>query len=372
MYYPSYNIGIEEEYQLVDPVSRELMGYVTQSMAREQMVVNERTPNVDLADRILSGSIMVGTPVSEDISQARDHLLRVRNQMLELAYQAGVRVIGAGTHPFSRWEGREETLAQYRQFADDTQMIARRLLAFGLRIHIGVEDRDLAVDVMNTLTYVLPHIFCLSTSSPFWVGRNTGLKSYRAVLVDSLPRTGIPGYFASYHDYRSYVDTLLRTNSIPDARRIMFDIVPHYRFSTLVIRICDMMPNYRDVLAVTALIQGAVAWMVDLRQRNMSFRLYERTLVAENKWRALRYGLDGNLIDLGVEQQLPARELIRELLDRIEPVSRKLNSWHELAHCYSILDRGSSADLQLNVWRANGENIHAVVDYLIAETEKIA
>ncbi|MBK8048144.1 MAG: hypothetical protein IPK16_14065 [Anaerolineales bacterium] len=182
MYYPSYNIGIEEEYQLVDPVSHELLGYVTQSMAREQMVVNERTPNVELADRILSGSIMVGTPVSEDISQARDHLLRVRNQMLEVAHQAGVRVVGAGTHPFSRWEGREETLAQYRQFADDAQMIARRLLAFGLRIHIGVEDRDLAVDVMNTMRYVLPHIFCLSTSSPFWVGatqasRVTGLCS---------------------------------------------------------------------------------------------------------------------------------------------------------------------------------------------------
>ncbi|MBK8048145.1 MAG: hypothetical protein IPK16_14070 [Anaerolineales bacterium] len=152
----------------------------------------------------------------------------------------------------------------------------------------------------------------------------------------------------------------------------MFDIVPHYRFSTLVIRICDMMPNYRDVLAVTALIQAAVAWMVDLRQRNMSFRLYERTLVAENKWRALRYGLDGKLIDLGVEQQLPARDLIRELLDLVEPVSRKLNSWHELVHCHTMLERGSSADQQLSVWRANSENIHAVVDYLISETEKTA
>ena len=158
--------------------------------------------------------------------------------------------------------------------------------------------------------------------------------------MDSLPRTGIPGYFSSYHDYRNYVDTLLRTNSIPDARRIMYDVVPHYRFPTLVIRIFDMMPNYRDVLAVTALLQAAVAWMVDLRQRNMSFRIYERTLIAENKWRALRYGLDGNLIDFGIEKALPARTLIRELLERVEPISHKLNSWHELEHCYTMLERG--------------------------------
>lgn len=372
MYYPSFNIGIEEEYQVIDPETRELLGYVTQSMAREKMVVNERAPTVELGERISSGSVAVGTPVCVDINEARDKLLRVRTQMLELAHAGGYKIAGAGTHPFTRWEGREETLAQYRQLAEDTQMIARRLLAFGLRIHIGVEDRDLAIDVMNTMRYVLPHIFCLSTSSPFWHGRDTGLKSYRAVLMDSLPRTGIPGYFASYHDYRSYVDTLMRTNSIPDARRIMYDIVPHYRFSTLVIRICDMMPNYRDVLAVTALLQAAVAWMVDLRQRNMSFRLYERTLIAENKWRALRYGLDGNLIDFGVERSLPARELIRELLERVEPLSHKLHSWHELEHCYVMLDRGANADQQLAVWKAAGQDDRAVVDFLIAETEKIA
>ncbi len=372
MYHPSFNIGIEEEYQVVDGESGELLGYVTQSMAREKMVVNERAPTAELADLIRSGTVGVGTPVCVDINEARDRLLGVRSQMLELAEAGGFRLLAAGTHPFSRWEGREETLAQYRQMAEDTQMVARRLLAFGLRIHIGVEDRDLAVDVMNTLRYVLPHIFTLSTSSSFWLGRNTGLKSYRAVLMDSLPRTGIPGYFSSYHDYRSYVDTLLRTNSIPDARRVMYDVVPHYRFPTLVIRICDMMPYYRDVLAVTALLQAAVAWMVDLRQRNLSFRNYERTLIAENKWRALRYGLDGNLIDFGSEQSLPARTLIRELLERVEPISHKLNSWHELEHCYTMLDRGSSADQQIAVYKENGLSIKSVVDFLVAETEKTA
>ncbi len=371
MYYPSFNIGIEEEYQLIDPETRELLGYVTQSMAREEMVVNERAPDAEISALVRSGSLAVGTPVCVDISEAREKLLRVRNQMLEVAHAGGFKVLGAGTHPFSRWEGREVTLAQYRQFAEDAQMIARRILAFGLRIHIGVEDRDLAVDVMNTIRYLLPHIFCLSTSSPFWHGRNTGLKSYRSVLVDSLPRTGIPGHFASYHDYRSYVDTLLRTNSIPDARRLMYDVMPHYRFPTLVFRICDMIPSCRDVLAVTALIQATVAWMVDLRQNNMSFRIYDRTLIAENKWRAVRYGLDGKLLDFGIEQQLPARELVRELLDRVEPVAHKLNSWHELEHCYTMLERGASADQQIAIWRNSGEDMNAVIDFLVAETEDI-
>lgn len=372
MYYPSFNIGIEEEYQLIDPDSRELLGYVTQSMAREKMVVNERAPNADLAAVIREGAVSTGTPVCEDINEARDKLLRVREQMLELGAAGGFRVAAAGTHPFSRWEGREEMLAQYRQMAEDAQLIARRILAFGLRIHIGLEDRDLAIDVMNTMRYLLPHIFCLSTSSPFWVNRNTGLKSYRAVLVDSLPRTGIPGMFASYHDYRSYIDTLQRTNSIPDPRRIMYDVMPHYRFPTLMIRICDMMPSVRDVLAVTALIQATIAWMVDLRQRNMSFRLYERTLIAENKWRAVRYGLDGNLVDFGIEQQIPARELIRQLLERVEPMAQRLSSVHELEHCYTIIERGSSADQQLAVWRDNDRSTRAVVDFLVAETENLA
>ena len=246
----------------------------------------------------------------------------MRTSILEVAQASGVRVAAAGTHPFSNWEAAALS-PRYQAMVEDAQMIARRMLAFGLRVHIGVEDRELAVDVMNAMRYLLPHILSLSTSSPFWNGRNTGLKSYRKVLLDALPRTGIPGSFSSYQEYRSYVDTLVRTNSIPDASRIWYDIVPHYRFPTLVIRICDMMPNYRDTLAITALIQATVAWMVDLRQRNMTFRIYERTLINENRWRAVRYGLDGHLIDFGIEQEMPARDLIRELLERVEPEAQQ-------------------------------------------------
>jgi carboxylate-amine ligase len=371
MDYPSFNIGIEEEYQVIDPQSRELLGYVTQSMANDQMLVRERTPETDLAQRFSEAVIQVGTPVCTDIKDAREKLLRMRSEVLDLVHHSGAKVAAAGTHPFSHWENRPNILPGYRAVLDDAQMIARRLLCFGLRVHIGVEDRELAVDVMNPMRYVLPHILCLATSSPFWVGRNTGLKSYRNVLLDALPRTGIPGYFGSYQEYRGYIDTLVHTNSIPDASQVRYDILPHYRFPTLVVRICDMLPNVHDALAVTALIQATVAWMVGLRQRNMQFRLYERLLIAENKWRAVRYGLSGKLVDFGIEQVLPAADLVRELLERVAPYAHELNSENELAHIETILQRGTSADQQLQSWHVHNQDARAVVDFLVAETEKL-
>jgi carboxylate-amine ligase len=372
MYYPSFNIGIEEEYQLIDPSSRELLGYVTQSMARDEMLVRERTPDTDFAREMREAVIQAGTPVCVDCHDAREQILRLRSQMLAFAHDNGCKLAASGTHPFSRWEQRGDVLPGYRAMLDNAQMVARRLLGFGLRVHIGVEDRELAVDVMNTMRYLLPHILCLSTSSPFWYGRSTGLKSYRAVLLDALPRTGIPGPFSSYQEYRGFVDTLVRTNSIPDASQIRYDIMPHYRFPTLVIRICDMCPDVMDTLAITALIQATVAWMVDLRQRNLSWRIYDRILIAENKWRAVRYGLEGRLIDFGIEQAVPAPDLIRELLERLEPVAATLQSLDYLKHIYTILERGTSADRQIAVWNQSNEDPIAVVDSIIAQTEQIA
>lgn len=371
MYRPTFNIGIEEEYQMIEPESRALLGYVSQSMAGDRMLVQERTPDLNLVERFSGGIIEAGTPVCADIQEAREQLLRTRRSVLEIAQSNGLRVAAAGTHPFTNWE--EAALSdRYQAMFEDAQMIARRMLAFGMRIHIGVEDRELAIDVMNTMRYLLPHILTLSTSSPFWNGRNTGLKSYRKVLLDALPRTGIPGTFSSYQEYRTYIDTLVRTNSIPNASRIWYDIVPHYRFPTLVIRICDMMPDYRDALAITALLQATVAWMVDLRRRNMSFRLYDRVFINENRWRAVRYGLDGELVDFGIEQAVPVRELLRELMTRVEPEARRLNSLDALNHIYIMLERGSSADMQLAAWTQSGEDLKAVIDTVIAETENIA
>ncbi len=368
---PSFNIGIEEEYQLIDPESRELLGYMTQSMSREQMLLRERHPALDFAQRISPDAIEVGTPICANIQEAERELLRIRRTILELSQQYGFKVAAAGTHPFSHWATGPDAPPRYRALLEDTQIVARRLLVFGMHVHIGVEDKELAMDVMNTMRYLLPHILCLANSSPFWVGLNTGLKSYRSVLLNALPRTGIPNEFHSYAEYQNYVETLIQTNSIPGPGYIWWDIRPHHRFPTLEIRICDVLPDYRDALAVTALIQAVVAWMVDLRQKNMTFRRYERTLINENKWRAVRYGLEGRLIDFGKEESVPIRELIHELLAFVEPMVERLGSRDAIEHIFTILDRGASADQQLRVWRESGEDMKVVVDYLIQETEKL-
>ena len=400
---PSFNISIEEEYQFVDPDSRELRGFATaqgltlldsqgrgekegRSEESEQVASPAGTPGRTFAP-------VAGTPICRDVKQARRALLRIRREMRELAAAHGLKMMAAGAHPFSYWEREQEESPRYRALIEDTQFIARRLLAFGMYVHVGIDDRNLAIDVMNAMRYLLPHILCLANASPFWQGLDTGLASYRSVLLDALPRTGIPNAFRSLNDYLSYVDTLLRTNSIPDPEAIWWDIRPHsYQQdrsrprsesgrdsqsrkpatgqAALEIRVCDALPDIDDVLAVAALIQATVAWMVDLRHRNMSFRLYDRTLIAENKWRAVRYGLQGKLLDFGIEQEVPIRDLLHELLERVEPVLDSLNCRPDVAHIHTIMQRGASSDQQRHVWQQSGEDGKAVVDFLVSQTEQ--
>ncbi len=368
---PTLNIGIEEEYQFIDPESRELLGFVSQSMSREELIVQDRDTDVAFSRQLGEATIKVGTPVAANIKEATENLIRLRESILEIAQANDAKIMAAGTHPFSQWSKKSEPLPRYRAIHQDAQLIARRLLAFGMHVHIGVEDRNLAMDVMNVMRYVLPHILCLASSSPFWSGRNTGLKSYRSVLLDALPRTGIPNQFNSYSEYQEYVNILVQTNSIPDPGAIWWDIRPHHRFPTLEIRLCDVLPDVKDTLAVAALVQAIVAWMVDLRRRNMSFRIYERALINENKWRAVRYGLDGKLVDFGKEEEIPARMLIWELMQFVEPMVDRLKSRSQFEHVYTMIERGSSADQQVGVWRAAGEDTKAVVDHCVAETEKL-
>ncbi len=388
---PSFNVSIEEEYQFIDPDSRDLRGFAT---AQGLTLLDSHGPGKG-DERVAPGASapVAGTPICRDVKQARQELLRVRREMRELAASHGLKVMAAGAHPFSYWEREREESPRYRALIEDTQFIARRLLAFGMYVHVGIDDRNLAVDVMNAMRYLLPHILCLANSSPFWHGLDTGLASYRSVLLDALPRTGIPNAFRSHNDYLSYVDTLLRTNSIPDPEAIWWDIRPHSqqqdrsrpRFQdgqnaqsgnaeidrpALEIRVCDALPDIDDVLAVAALIQATVAWMVDLRHRNMSFRLYDRTLIAENKWRAVRYGLKGKLLDFGIEREVPIGDLLHELLERVEPVLDRLNCRAEVAHIHTIMQRGASSERQRHIWRQSGEDGKAVVDFLVSETEK--
>ena len=394
---PSFNVSIEEEYQFIDPDSRDLRGFATaqgltlldaHGRGKEGEQVAPPTGNPSGASAPVAGTPSRkgrAAAICQDVKQARQELLRVRREMRELAASHGLKVMAAGAHPFSYWEREQEESPRYRALIEDTQFIARRLLAFGMYVHVGIDDSNLAVDVMNAMRYLLPHILCLANSSPFWQGLDTGLASYRSVLLDALPRTGIPNAFRSHNDYLSYVDTLLKTNSIPDPEAIWWDIRPHSHQQdrsrprlqdgqntqpALEIRVCDALPDIDDVLAVAALIQATVAWMVDLRHRNMSFRLYDRTLIAENKWRAVRYGLKGKLLDFGIEQEVPIGDLLHELLERVEPVLDRLNCRAEVAHIHTIMQRGASSEQQRHVWRQSGEDGKAVVDFLVSQTEQ--
>lgn len=362
---PSLNIGIEEEYQIIDPATRELCSYVQRFVEQGQAVLRDQ-----IQPEFLQSQVEAGTRICDNIQEARSEIVRMRRSIWELAESEGLWVAAAGTHPFSSWARQEVSpFGRYPELARFLQDVGRRLLIFGMHVHIGIEDRELLIEVMNQLRYFLPHLLVLSTSSPLWHGRDTGLKSYRSVVFESLPRTGIPQQFSSYADYRSYVDTLLATGSIAEPTHIWWDVRPSEKFPTLEVRIPDMCTRIEETLCLAALIQAVVAKLVQLREANQSWRIYRKNLLDENKWRAVRYGIEGSLIDFGKRREVPFPELAEELLAWVEDVVDDLGSREEVEYTRTILRQGTSADRQLAVYRRTGD-FRAVVDRLVEETRE--
>ena len=360
---PSLTIGIEEEYQIIDPATRELCSYVQQFLEQGQTVLPDQ-----VRPEFLQSQVEAGTRICQNIQEARRELFRMRRSIWEMAEREGLWVAAAGTHPFSLWEHQAVSpFGRYPELARFLQDVGRRLLIFGMHVHVGIEDRELLIEVMNQLRYFLPHLHALSTSSPFWHGRDTGLKSYRSVVFGSLPRTGIPPQFASYADYRRYVALLLATGSIDEPTHIWWDVRPSEKFPTLEIRIPDMCTRVEETLCIAALVQAIVAKLVQLRQANQSWRLYPKHLLDENKWRAVRYGIEGDLIDFGKAKEIPFPTLIEELLAWVDDVADELGSRAEIQYVHTILGQGTSADRQLAAYRQTGD-FRAVVDHVIKET----
>ena len=362
---PSLTIGIEEEYQIVEPATRELRSYVQRFLEQGATVLPDQ-----IRPEFLQSQVEAGTRICHNIEEARQELIRIRRSIWELAEREGLWVAAAGTHPFSSWARQEVSpFGRYPELARFLQDVGRRLLIFGMHVHIGIEDRELLIEVMNQLRYFLPHVLALSTSSPFWHGRDTGLKSYRSVVFESLPRTGIPLQFGSYADYRSYVDTLLATSSIAEPTHIWWDVRPSEKFPTLEVRIPDMCTRLEETLCLAALIQAIVAKLVRLRQANQTWRIYRKNLLDENKWRAVRYGITGKLIDFGKTEEVPLPTLIEELLAWVDDVVDELGSRAEVEYARTILGQGTSADRQLAVYRRT-EDLRDVVDQVVAETQE--
>jgi carboxylate-amine ligase len=364
---PSFSIGIEEEYQIIDPNTRELKSYITQLLEAGKVVLAEQ-----MKAELHQSIVEVGTNVCNTPAEARSELVRLRRGLMELAAKNGLKIAAAGSHPFSSWMEQDITpFERYLGVRQDMGELAQRLLIFGTHVHIGIEDPEFMIDAMNVVRYLLPHVLCLSTSSPFWMGRETGLKSYRSTIFRNFPRTGIPPHtFTSRAEFDRFVTTLVRTNSIPDGSKIWWDARPNPKYPTLEFRICDVCTRVDEAVCIAAIFQAIIYKLWKLRRDNLTFRIYPAALIEENKWRAVRYGLDGKLIDFGKQQELPARDLIKEMIEWfIGDVADELGSRQEIAYAYKIMEHGSSADRQLATFRRTN-SLRAVVDQLIAETEE--
>jgi carboxylate-amine ligase len=361
---PAFTLGVEEEFQIIDPDSREL-----RSRAREMLDEGRAVLQEHVKAELHQSVVEIGTGICKDAGEVRRDVTRLRAEIIRLARRNGLRVAAAGTHPFSHWA--EQLITpdpRYDAIVDELQNVARANLVFGLHVHVGIADRDLAVQIMNEARYMLPHLLALSTNSPFWLGRNTGLKSYRTRVFEKFPRTSIPETFETAAAFDEFVRVLVKTNCIDNGKKVWWDVRPHPFYDTLEFRICDVPLRADETVGLAALIQAICAKLYKLRTQNLGFRIYRRGLIMENKWRASRYGIDGRLIDFGKEQEVPFRDLAGELLEFVDDVVDELGSREALAAIPWILTHGTGADRQLDVWTRTGGDLRAVVDFMCDET----
>ena len=360
-----FTLGIEEEYQVLDPETRELTSH------KQQIVeVAEKHLDDQVKAEMHQAVVEVGTKICTDIVDARAQISELRKTMCEIASDLGYRIGASGTHPFSEWEKQLITPnPRYNEIIHELQDAARSNLIFGLHVHVGIDDKSIALHIANSMRYFLPHLYALSTNSPFWDGRNTGFKSFRSKVFDKFPRTGIPDVFQSVAQYQNYIELLIKTGCIDNAKKIWWDLRVHPFFPTLEIRICDIPMTVDETVAIAAMIQALVAKMYKLRKQNLNFILYHRSLINENKWRAGRYGLDGKMIDFGKEMEVDTRVLIEEMLDFVDDVVDELGSRDEIERVRNILRKGTGADRQLAVYEET-KDFKKVVDFYIEETKR--
>lgn len=369
---PSLTLGVEEEYLLVDPDTRDLVVEPPpEFMDQCREALGER-----VTPEFLRCQVEIGTPVCANIGEVRTHLTALRKTLIRNAEKCGMRLMAASTHPFGEWETQKHTDApRYQMLDQDLQGMIRRMLICGMHVHAGIEDPDTRIDLMNQSRYFLPHLLALSTSSPFWAGHEMGMKCTRLGIFDSMPRTGMPDRFESYSEYERMVDRMVKAGALEDSSKIWWDLRPSASYPTLEMRITDVCTRLEDAICIAALYQSILRMLIRLRQRNQRWRIYPRMLMDENRWRAQRYGVTRGLIDLSRGEQIAYPVLIEELIGTLEEEARALGCFEEVQHARTILDRGTSACNQLAVFseaKANGadvpEALKTVVDWLVTET----
>ena len=369
---PPFTIGVEEEYLLVDPTSRDVASDPPAQFKDEC----ERLLEGHAKPEFLRSQIEIGTSVCRNVKQARDELAQLRTTVAEVAVKHGLAPIAASTHPFATWTAQRHTdKERYKVLARDMQTTARRMLICGLHVHVGIDDDELRIDLMNQVVYFLPHLLVLSTSSPFWQGRNTGLMSYRISVFDELPRTGLPERFESWGEYARHVDVMTKAGLLEDATKLWWDVRPSARFPTLEMRIPDICSRVDDSICIAALFICLLSMLCRLRRSNQRWRMYSNLLINENRWRAQRYGYNEGLVDFGIGRVVPYAELLEEILELVREDAERLDCLAETEHARDILRRGTSAHRQLQIFEAaegdsterHGAALRAVVDWLIEE-----
>ncbi len=354
-----FTLGVEEEYMVIDPLTKELTSH-------EQRIVLEgqKTLKDKVKAEMHQAVVEVGTDICGNIEEAHKDVTSLRQIVSTIAGDLNLWVGASGTHPFSHWQNQLITdHVRYNQIVNELQEAARSNLIFGLHVHVGMQDRKMAMHIANTARYFLPHVYALSTNSPFWEGRITGYKSYRTKVFDKFPRTGIPDYFETIEDYENYVNLLIKTNCIDNAKKIWWDVRVHPVFNTVEFRICDVPLTVRETTVIAALFQAICAKIYKLRHQNLNFINYQRSLINENKWRASRYGIEGTLIDFGKETEVETKALIYELLDFVDDTLNDLGSRDTLSNMDALFEAGTGADRQLAVYQKNNSFIE-VVDYI--------
>src|SRR5437667_1190797 len=359
----TFTLGIEEEFAIIDPETRELRSHIQEILEGGKVVLKEQ-----IKPEMHQSVVELGTEVCNSIEHARGHVIELRSRLAELAGKAGLKIASVGTHPFSHWRDKHITEGErYKQIIEDMQLLARANLIFGLHVHVGIPNREMAIHVMNQARYFLPHLYALSVNSPFWVGEDTGLKGYRLKVFERFPRTGIPDSFESLSEYEDYCKLLVKTGCIDNAKKIWWDIRLHPFFDTLEVRVCDAQTRVDDTLAIAALIQVIIAKLFKLLRQNITFRIYRRRLLDENRWRAARYGIDGKLIDFGKETEVEERSLLNELLEFVASEVNEFGTQSEMAHIERIIREGTGSDWQLAAWDRS-HDVKAEVDHIVQVT----
>lgn len=366
---PSLRLKVQEEYPIIDRGSRLLLGYLNQYSDRDSLVFYSKEIEASRRSDLQEATEFLQDEEHADVESLLQSVRVQRGRVIEFLRERDLRAAVAGTHPDSLSQAQTRVFHWYSDLVGEVSIIPRRLQIYSTTFSVGIEDQDLAISVMNSLRYLMPHVLCLSTSSPMWNGLPTGLKSYRQVLRDSLLRTDLPPYFHGIGEYEDYFKTLIDTNCIKSEADMRWDVRWDSAQKAMVFSLCDAVTRLEDLAALAALLQSLVAWCADLRLRNMQFRVYDRLLIMENKWRAIRYGVEGQLIDFGKELEQTVPRLMWELGALIETQADALGNLPYLERVYRIAEEGSSAERQLRVWRDSDESVEAVVDHIADETE---